>query len=182
MIAEKAFLVLLAEDLNGKKTILESLVKNANGGTFGRKGAKSLIFSGETIESYIFRCSFQGSEKNKYGNPLEALQANVDNTNNQRYWYEKELIVMPSRANYIDVRQMVNTASFYGYRTILAYILMNKDINKDFHLESFSKILSLNWSKRWELLNPVTTEWKSQCSDIGLDLFYKLDNLYLKGK
>lgn len=184
MIQEKYFIVLLAENNHGKGHILKSFVEQS-GQKFGQKSHKSFSFPHGKIESYIFCRSFFEEELATHGTPYKALVHNIEKNRNIK-WYEKDLIIMPSHSHVTlnkdseaHVKAMIETAHKYGYNTIVAYIIKDKDL--DLTVTSLQNILSYPWGKRLQLNNTDTnqeTVWKQQCEDFGKQLYYKIEKLF----
>jgi len=168
-ICRRLFVVPLADNNYGKSTIIRSMVSQAVGEKIARhkKGTRDMVTPwGRHVDAYVFGRSYQEVEKGEYGSAVKALDANDDK------WRQRELIVMPSHINIIDIddiKGMIDAAHAGGFDTIAAPIVYWND--RSDNRAELEPALALGWNARWTIPNPHHENPEGQLWALGNDLW-----------
>jgi len=162
-ISRRLFVIPLANNNHGKSRLVNSLLSQGLGrASPGQKGRRHLVSPwGREIDAFVFIRSFQETEKQDHPTPSDALGSADEE------WNRRELIVMPSHLDCLDVRQMIDTAHGAGFDAIAASILLD-----DNERSQYRECWAAAWDARWNLPNPrLITDWDPQLDALGRDLW-----------
>jgi hypothetical protein len=169
-LQHKLFIVLVAPNDHGKTHLVNHLLTMSRGiPSPGQKGKRTLTtLGGRVVEAIVFVRSYQEEEKKTRTVP-ETLAQFDQGTD---YWFERELIIIPSHPDTTDVTTMITEAHDHGYDAILAALLRTGNTIDP-------TISTLTWNERWTLRNPdrpTTQEWQAQVQLLATQLWSRISD------